>query len=274
MIKCIITDLDGTLFYKHGKTHFDLSKENEASLALMKEYNIPLYIASGRAPIYTHAILDKYGFSDHKIAAFNGAILEDNDKRINTYLLDKKDINIIYNFLLNYEKDISCMQLMSVDAQRIFHNLQSHEIERYKKYHRQLGLGSINKQEIKDYLISNEELEIAKVMLNFENEEITKEIYNILIEKLYPEYFVAQSFDTFIEICNPKASKGNLVNYLMDQYNYLAKDIVVIGDSLNDMGMYIGEVNKFAMNSGDDLLKEKADHVVDDFSKCVNYYLK
>lgn len=270
MIKVIITDLDGTLFYGHGDTSFDLTKRNEESLALLKEKDIHLYIASGRAPIYTHAILDKYGFNDHKIAAFNGSIMEDNDKRINTFLLSNDSIKEIYDYLLEDIDNIQCIQLMSVDAQRIFHDKNCSDVDKYKKTMDTLKMGSISDIEIKDYLALKMQLEIPKVMLNLENEEKTIALYKKLNEHFKGKYFVAQSFDTFIEVCDLRASKGHLVNYLISEYGYKADEISVIGDSLNDLGMYIEGTHKFAMQSGSNFLKEKADYIVTDFAECVD----
>lgn len=273
MIKAIITDLDGTLFYNHGETAFDLTRENEDALKRMQENNIPLYIASGRAPVFAYAILEKYGFKDAIIASFNGSIMEDNHKRLNTYLLSKDSIKEIYDYLLKDIERIDCAQLMSVDAIRIFHDINSKHVLPYQKNIETLGLGSISDMEIHDYLASDLELEIPKVMLNFENEEITMDFYQKLSEKFENKYFVAQSFDAFIEICDLRASKGRLAKYLVNEYGYKYDEIAVIGDSLNDMGMFINDTHKFAMASGSKYLKEKADYIVTDFAQCVDIAL-
>ena len=274
MIKAIITDLDGTLFHNHGKTAFDLTKRNEESLERLKKNKVNLFIATGRAPVFAHAILDKYGFSDHKIAAFNGSVMEDNDKRINTYLLNKESIKEIYGFLLSDLDGIDCIQLMSVEALRIFHDKTSKHVEPYRKAIEDLHLGSISDIEIKDYISSDIELEIPKVMINFRDPEITKVFFKKLLDEFKDKYFVAQSFDQYIEICSLGTSKGKLVKYLVNEYGYKYDEISVIGDSSNDLGMYVEDVHKFSMQSGSsEELKEKADYIVTDFAECVDISL-
>lgn len=78
MIKVIISDMDGTLFYGHGRTIFDLTHRNELALKRCQKHNVSFFVASGRTVGYGQRLLQKYGFANEIVGGFNGAVCVDN----------------------------------------------------------------------------------------------------------------------------------------------------------------------------------------------------
>ena len=93
---------------------------------------------------------------------------------------------------------------------------------------------------------------------------------NAIIEKYqakYPEVLINSGARGLVEIINPKYSKGLATKKLADKYSVDYKDVLVIGDSTNDVAMFEKEFYKVAVGSACEELKSLSDEVAVDFEK-------
>ncbi|MHB1492214.1 MAG: phosphoglycolate phosphatase [Thermoplasmataceae archaeon] len=83
------------------------------------------------------------------------------------------------------------------------------------------------------------------------------------------EFPVSIQYSKFAyHILNKNQDKGHAVNAIIQMSSVMANEVLVCGDSENDLPMYIDSVRKAAISNSDNRLKERADYVsVDKFGK-------
>ena len=77
---------------------------------------------------------------------------------------------------------------------------------------------------------------IYKVFINAKTGEIIKEIWKEM-EKI-PGIAVASSFFNNLELTDEKAQKGHAISRYMEKLGYRKEEVMVLGDSLNDLSMF------------------------------------
>lgn len=273
-IKFIVSDMDGTLFEGHGETVFDLCSRNEEALKRIQNANIEFCVSSGRMVDFGIQLLKKYGFSKIRAAGFNGAVCYDCGKIVSTlpipYLTLKKIISIIRE---KYGSELQFLQLQTLTSERLFIIKDESVIQFYQKDIDKHGIGKISSLTIDDYLNDPKDTLIGKLSFYMPTKEkaiqVVADLQNLIDEN--DSIFVTMSSDTLIEIMNPKAGKDNFVLYLRNAYNLEKDEIAVIGDALNDKKMFSESNFRFAMASGNELLKKDADFIVNDVAECIDY---
>jgi Cof subfamily protein (haloacid dehalogenase superfamily) len=112
------------------------------------------------------------------------------------------------------------------------------------------------------YLVNHSDIDIVEVSLLCESNE-TEQIKNTL-NTMYPdEVFFVKSHPKIIETTEISTSKGNAIKTLIKDYKLNFSEVLVFGDSHNDLSMFEIPVIKIAVDNADPLLKEKADYVSD-----------
>lgn len=275
MIKVIASDMDGTLFYGHGETVFDLTERNQQALQLVKHSGIRFHVASGRMISYGKYILNQSHLTDQIIAGFNGAVIYDNGLIPVAHSLSIQQVQKIISYVpSSFFKD-GYLQIQTFNNERLFDRPNHHEIETYAK---EAGVPGICKifydKTIYDYLHGSLDITVGKLSIVSKYQEQAQPLFRIIKSAAEPDCFVTMSNPKCIEVMNPKANKGTFIQYLMDTYHYKKEEIAVIGDSLNDMDMYPFSTNRFAMANGIDELKAQADYIVQDVAECIETCIK
>ena len=80
------------------------------------------------------------------------------------------------------------------------------------------------------------DIPIYKVFVNAENGDIIREIWKE-VEKI-PGLAVASSFFNNLELTDEKAQKGPAILKYTQMLGYQKEDVMVLGDSLNDLSMF------------------------------------
>lgn len=266
MIKALISDMDGTLCAKHGDTIFNLSSRNEKALNKLKENNIKFYTASGRMSSYGKKMLEDHNFQDIITSGFNGADIYDNDSYPSRYTLPIPLIKEIISCC----KNVSCLQLQTLDCKRIFNNLFITEIEKYRTQNDLFHIDKVLDVTIDEYLNNYPKDNIGKLSIIVASKKKAYALYQELLCITKDSCFVTMSNDRIIEICNANANKGVFIQYLQKTYHYTNDEIAVIGDALNDAEMYPYSNYTFAMNSGNNEVKRLARYTVDDVAECID----
>lgn len=264
MYKMIVSDLDGTLLNDYK----EVSKENiELIKRAYSEKGIITVIATGRP--FGYEIFNLYGncFSDYIIAC-DGAIIKNSktNKCVHKVAFTNQEILKLRKIYL--EEDTDYMML----------NTEEETIKEVKDLKINLqdtgaDIGN-NKSKIENIeeLVENnpnmtkllcvvgsantEALEkvIKKIshLKNIETTDISKYIY-----KTEKSTFEAK----YIDIMKKGCSKKNAIHILADKLGIKQEEIIVIGDSGNDISMFESAGLKIAMENAEDYLKEKADFI-------------
>ncbi|MDD6467034.1 MAG: HAD-IIB family hydrolase [Erysipelotrichaceae bacterium] len=265
MIRYIVSDMDGTLFYQHGKTVFDLSEENQIGIQLANQNGIKLCVASGRMIDYGKRICKWYQIEDC-CAGFNGAVIYDHGQITAQYQISFHEIKRLFQCLELYRNQIRNIQFQSLDSIRYFDDLTSDYAQKYIKDYEKVGIAPVAKQTITDIIKQSMDIPVGKISI-IVNDQIEELL--IALKQELCDLTVVQSGQQLIEIVNGRVDKGTFCEYLL-RTRHLSKDeIAVIGDAPNDLGMCQYSHHIFAMNSGSDIMKQAAHYVVENVGECI-----
>lgn len=275
MIKAIVSDMDGTLFKDHQESIFHLSKRNEAALEKLRTTDISFFVASGRMYSYGKKVLEDHHFTNLICSGFNGADIYDNGHFPIRYSLDVNIINKVYDFVKN-KYDADYIQILNLNCTRSFDDLSHPVIESYKEIENNYHIDKVLDIPLDTYLKECDTSNIGKFSIIFreEDKEETIAAYNDIKELVKDACFVTMSSDRTIELGNKKANKGIFIQYLQNEYHYTKDEIAVVGDALNDAEMFPYSNFSFAMESGKEIVKEKANYIVKDVAEAIDFCIK
>ena len=272
MIRALICDLDGTLFLGHGKTVFDLTQRNRDALEKLKENHIALYISSGRMARFGNEVLMHFGFEDLVSSGFNGGIGIDNGKTVFRHELSSESARKAMILLKEREFPYRSAQIQTYNDVRVFDDLNSPDVQRYREQIKETGIGRIADQEIVPYL-KDPLAQIGKLSIRFHEETQAREAMELLHEEM-EDCRITMSDRDLVDVISLKAQKGNLIDYLITQRSYRKEEIAAIGDGLNDVDMIQKAGWSFAMKNSDKELLKEADLIVEDVCECCERILE
>lgn len=247
MYKLIAIDLDGTLLNSYG----EISKENREAIKYALNKDVRVILASGRDPKTMKKISLDLGICDYLIAG-NGASIYDIKLEKNIYekyISKEKALNIIKmckenSIFLNLYTD------KGIITESLNYNVKVFNCENNAK--------SIDKQTnieiIKDIYeyTQNNDMHILKIIICDESkiifnniiqklkkikgidvldvEHMSKKVIRIGTEEFEVEYF-------YTEISSKNVDKWYAIEYLIDILKIDKKDVICIGDNINDKKM-------------------------------------
>ena len=240
MIKCIVSDLDGTLI---NENHI-LSKITQEGIKDYINQGMQFIIATGRDYLSASPIFENTGI-DMEMILLNGAQVRKNDGEIiDNYSLTHEQIRKItsvfneYGLLWNaYAIDGSCSIFSCKDLLKSFVKAakvvgfcrEDEEGEEHRSFF----------DETRVYANVEELLEKEQTILKIETHE--KDVEKLLKVKLIldeiEEIAVASSFVINLEITHREAQKGITLKKVLDKLGIKEDEVVVVGDSLNDITM-------------------------------------
>lgn len=275
MIKVIVSDLDGTLFYGHGETVFDITERNIEALNKAKEAGINFFIASGRMLSYSKYLYDQFGFDNQIMAGFNGAAIYDNGDTPISYPVDKEVIKDVLTLIDEDWKTHGYLQIQTIDNIRLFSHNDHYDMETYQKEMDVSHTCHIDLEHtIQDYIDGTIDITPMKLSIVSKDASYNEPLYKRIKEEYGERCYITMSNPNCLEVMNPLANKGIFIQYLKNTYQYRPYEIAVIGDSLNDIDMFPYCENCFAMENGADELKERAQYIVNDVAQCIELCIK
>ncbi|MBR3839686.1 MAG: HAD-IIB family hydrolase [Erysipelotrichales bacterium] len=272
MIRFIITDLDGTLFHGHGDSLFDLTSENTEALAKARANGIRVLPCSGRTVTYALRLYELHDLGTPVIAAgLNAATIYDG-KMVEKYTLKNDDIFEMIEFLKKYSDKYFNMQVQDDWNTRYFLHLDIPPATTYRETtgkDRCTEVGDIN---LLEYLNSGKG--VCRFSIMSESAEDSNFLETKLREKFDELYTITRSGKKFLEINSKLGNKARFVSYIKEKYNLTNDEVAVIGDNHNDSFMYSESNYTFAMENGEDYLKESARFVVRSVAECIEECIK
>ncbi|XJZ27210.1 Cof-type HAD-IIB family hydrolase [Bacillota bacterium Lsc_1132] len=268
MIKCIATDMDGTLLNSTAKK---ITDENRDAILKAQSQGIEVVIATGRSYDEVDSLLEEAGLQCPVICV-NGAELRSKEGEIvSATPLAKQDAadaamllkeNGVYfevytdkgKFTNDPKKSVSIIVDIAVSANpdASYEEMIHFAEERVKTIH-----------QVNDYqeLFANEDYQIYKFLaFSFDAEKlakVSKELGNI--EALA----VSSSGHENLEITNQQAQKGIALEAFVKAKGISLSETMAIGDNFNDVSMFKKAGRSVAMGNASQMIKDLCDFVTD-----------
>ena len=239
MIKILFFDIDGTLLELGQK---EMHQELVGALNLVKEKDIKIFLATGRAPL----VVPKFhGIEFDGILSFNGSYCYTNNELIYKKPMDKKDIE---TFVDNAKKLNKAVTLAGINKMGC--NFDDEILEEY-------------------FMIANQHAHVIDEFNEFMNEEIyqmmvaTTEDQDELILENTTTLKVARWWHKACDIIPCNSGKDIGIQKILDYFNFTKDEAMAFGDGGNDISMlkYVG--TGVAMSNAKDNVKAIADYITD-----------
>ncbi len=245
--KLLVLDMDGTLLNEESR----ISSKTIKALKKAQKKGIDIVIATGRMYYASLPHIKELKVLD-QIINYNGALL----KEISTG-------DILFHDPVPLE-----------EARKLFNIVKEEDLHlnvylNDNLYVNKLGFGARHYEEkigvkpaevIKDF----EEFVLkppTKLLIIEEDVKRVDDLMNYLQERLGEKLCITRSLPEYIEIMKKGVSKGEALKRLSDHLEIDSKEIIAVGDSLNDLEMIKYAGLGVAMGNARELLKEKADYV-------------
>ncbi|WP_026581916.1 Cof-type HAD-IIB family hydrolase [Bacillus sp. J33] len=268
MIKCIASDMDGTLLTATQK----ITDENIKAIKAAQEKGVDVVIATGRSYFEASFVLEEAGITapiicvnGAEVRAADGKVVSSNplDKELakkaayillennvyfevytnqGTYTIDEdRGVSIIVDIFLSGNPEADDIDKVTKAAE-----------ERFKK-------GLVHKVNSYDELFSDEEHQIYKLLaFSFEPDFLTSAKEELLkLEGMA----VSSSGDENLELTSTAAQKGIALEAFVKEKGISLLETMAIGDNYNDLSMFKRAGRSVAMGNADDIIKAQCDFV-------------
>ena len=247
MYKLIAIDLDGTLFNSYG----EVSDENKEAIKYALNKGIEIVLASGREPQSIKQTSLNLGIENYLIAG-NGASVYSikDDKNIYESNINKKKALEIIEKCKKNSMFINVYTNRGIIAEKLEYNVKVFNSENnYKASEKRTNIEIV--KDIYNY-VAEHDLDILKIIIcdnskiifgniiqrlrNVDGidildvEHMSKKNIKIGTKDVNIEYF-------YTEITNKNTNKWNAIEFLTRKLNIDKKEIICIGDNINDKKM-------------------------------------
>lgn len=265
MIKLVVTDMDGTLNYHPNnnttyKADASLPTQNLAAIKHLTNSGIDFMIATGRLKADVDILL-KDTRCKYTVLSQNGSYIIDNNDNIlykNTHNLE--DVK----FIITKLRDMKVNFCVSEKSGHIFDD--SITLDTVEKI---LGVVA-NRTNVEDLLHYTGD--VANICIIDADHsrlmEIEKECKNLF--KHLPVNVNITSQIT-IDINHKESTKGNTISHYIKKHDIKPNEVIVVGDSFNDISMFEQFSNSFVMNHAKEKVKSYANTEINIFSDVCNY---
>ena len=247
MYKLIAIDLDGTLFNSYG----EVSNENKEAIKYAIEKGVEVVLASGREPQSIKKTSLSLGIKNYLIAG-NGANVYSikNDKNIYESYIDKEKALEVISKCIENSMFVNVYTNRGIIAEKLEYNVKVFNSENnYKSSEKRTNIEFVSN--IYKY-IEKHDLNILKIIIcdndkiifsNIVNkmreisgidvldiEHMSKKKIKIGTQDVNVEYF-------YTEITNKNTDKWDAIEFLIKKIGVEKKEIICIGDNINDKKM-------------------------------------
>jgi len=265
MKKLFVSDCDGTLLNSDA----ELEKQTIDAIKRFQDLGGIFMIATGRDLSRLNVITSK--IDNLVISSSNGALLTDCDKtNLIHHYVDKEDV---ISFSKVVEKYNCCAEYRCIDA-----NYSTNDEEYFIDKARNSFSKRFSKKSIEDryeliygYKLSfsydiNQlnKLDVLKMELLFLDDNDNKEeIYNELAKQLKSCEIIYGMHANHFEINSKKANKAQAIREYCKIKNIDEDDVIVVGDSYNDVEMLKMFNNSYCVANGANEAKEVSKGIID-----------
>ncbi|USK41538.1 HAD family hydrolase [Cytobacillus firmus] len=267
MIKCIASDMDGTLLTATQK----ITPENLEAIKAAQEKGVEVVIATGRSYFEASFVLDEAGISCPIICA-NGAEVRASDGKVVSSSPLEKDLakkaayilvqNNVYfevytnqgTYTIDEDRGVSIIVdiFLSGNPEADIDEVTKAAEERFTK-------GLVHKVNSYDELFNSDEHQIYKLLaFSFEPDFLVSAKEDLLkLEGMA----VSSSGDENLELTSVNAQKGIALEAFVKEKGISLLETMAIGDNYNDLSMFKRAGRSVAMGNADDIIKAQCDVV-------------
>ncbi|MBU8772483.1 HAD family hydrolase [Cytobacillus oceanisediminis] len=267
MIKCIASDMDGTLLTATQK----ITPENIEAIKTAQEKGVEVVIATGRSYFEASFVLDEAGISCPIICA-NGAEVRAADGKVVSFNPLDKDLakKAVYILVQNnvYFEVYTNQGTYTIDEDRgvsiivdifLSGNPEADIDEVTKAAEERFTKGLVRKVNSYDELFNSDEHQIYKLLaFSFEPDFLVSAKEDLLkLEGMA----VSSSGDENLELTSVNAQKGIALEAFVKEKGISLLETMAIGDNYNDLSMFKRAGRSVAMGNADDIIKAQCDVV-------------
>ncbi len=249
-IKLVALDTDGTLLSSQNKI---LPSTKEAVKKAL-EQGIKVVLCSGRPLAGLEPYMKELGIKgeDQYAVALNGAITRNANGEMLTHdLVSNEQYRVLTKFAREQEVPFN---IVSTDSQIITADHDVDYFELLQAWENTAGMLIRQPDEFPD------DYEVAKGCFVGDTELLNK-VEPILRKEFGEQLYVVRADDHFLEVLNPKVSKGNGLLELGEKIGIKPKEMAAFGDERNDISMFDVVGTAIAMGNGSDEAKKHANFV-------------
>lgn len=246
-IKLVALDTDGTLLSSQNKILPSTKKAVKRAL----EQGIKVVLCSGRPLAGLEPYMKELGIKgkDQYAVTLNGAITRNASGEMLTHdLVSNEQYRVLTKFAREQEVPFN---VVSTDSQIITADHDVDYFELLQAWENTAGMLIRQPEEFPD------DYEVAKGCFVGDTELLNK-VESILRKEFGEQLYVVRAADHFLEVLNPKVSKGNGLLELGEKIGIKPKEMAVFGDERNDISMFDVVGTAIAMGNGSDEAKKHA----------------
>jgi len=273
MKRIIATDLDGTLFYPKRLVAM-ISERNKAFIRDYIDGGGKVIIVSGRNHFFSRKVVEKLD-RPVDIISCNSAYISCGDKVIRETFLPKLRMQEILAEI-NRDYDPSGYLMMSKNQNLVTYDRHKSHVKNIGHRFYYFTQGVYREPYVYSNEIFEEEMEkgeVYKLMIYFglskKAQRRAKEVNKTLREK-YPE-IESSWIGMFIEITPRGCNKAEGIKFYLDYLKTSYDDVVVVGDSGNDISMFTTFEHSFCMRHAHMSVRKYARYTIRHFSDLKKY---
>ncbi|EXG84858.1 HAD-superfamily hydrolase, subfamily IIB [Clostridium sp. ASBs410] len=246
-IRLIASDMDGTLL----NPQTNISKANVDAIRRLERAGIEFLICSGRDYQEAKAVMDACDITCSYICLSGAAVYSQDGEILSEIPLTSQNLVDIDRILTEQQADMDILTSLgrytTTPKERKLNEIYSFLKKKFSSspdhISQELEAAVQNRMESTTFISSLEELpedsDVFKICSNGLPVQKAAELKEIFTD--YPDLAAASSFPDNIELTNQAAQKGLILKAYAEQKGISLKDVMVIGDSDNDLSMFTPE---------------------------------
>lgn len=248
MIKLLALDLDGTLM----ESGVEVSPRNQAALIAARNKGVAVTICTGRMFRSAQQVASRLDL-DIPIITYNGAYIKTAVQQ--EVLLDLGLDQAIAHDIVAGAKAENLQPLVFIDDKVMAAYINM----KVANYGLSAGVPVRGVGDLPAHISSD----VNKILL-IGDTAVLRDFWR-QSECLYGDkVHIVQSKSHYLDFINPKANKGRALSFLAQGLNITQEQIMAIGDSYNDIGLFQAAGLKIAMGNAVEELKRQADYITAD----------
>ncbi|WP_313580363.1 Cof-type HAD-IIB family hydrolase [Lacrimispora sp.] len=246
-IRLIASDMDGTLL----NPQTNISKANVDAIRRLERAGIEFLICSGRDYQEAKAVMDACDITCSYICLSGAAVYSQDGEILSEIPLTPQNLVDIDRILTEQQADMDILTSLgrytTTPKEQKLNEIYSFLKKKFSSFtdhiSQELEAAVQNRLESTTFISSLEELpedsDVFKICSNGLPVQKAAELKEIFAD--YPDLAAASSFPDNIELTNQAAQKGLILKAYAEQKGISLKDVMVIGDSDNDLSMFTPE---------------------------------
>ena len=220
MIKLIVTDVDGTLLDRNSQ----LPDFNKEALIKCLDSKIEVILATGKSFASISWLVESLGLKMPQIT-LNGSVIVAKDSQVISSIRINPEH---YHEIITDIRNRGCSPLVALSDGRIIYDTNYPTFEEYRKINEKLLL--VNNIDEKEYCLN-----CVDISLTIKE---TDPLDSYLRNKYKGRLQFVRSGEYFFDILDPEATKGNALRQITEKFGIRKEEIVVFGDSYNELIMF------------------------------------